>query len=203
MIASLSGIITEHYAPYVVIEAGGVGYEVQVTAQDQTALTASLGAGTAKLYTHQIVREDGQWLFGFLQRENRDLFRLLIKINGLGPKIAMQIIAAFSVSDLADCVQKEDVRRLSGVPGVSARLAEKLMVEFKSKVLPKLNITASDIASGRATTGVNQVDEAISALTQLGYKSNQAIKLVAKIPDYQQLSCEELIREALKAAASS
>lgn len=159
----------------------------------------------AILFTHLVVREDAHLLFGFYQKQDRTLFRELIKTNGVGPKLALAILSAMSVTEFAYAIEREELSKLVKIPGVGKKTAERLLVELKGKFkslqqtdffiestqLPSMerNITSTD----------TQVDDAVAALVALGYKQLDAEKMVKKVAK-SDLNSEQLIREALKAA---
>ena len=205
MIGLISGKILAKQPPEIVIDAGGVGYEISMPMTSFYQLPA-VGESTT-VYTHFVVREDAQLLFGFADLKERTIFRELIKANGVGPKLALTILSGMSGAQLMQAVSFEDVTALVKLPGVGKKTAERLVVELKDR-LAKLSLDPSDSvddfslanSQGNPTVAVDDTrEEAVSALLALGYKPNQASTMVKAV--YQEgLSSEELIREALKAS---
>ncbi len=195
MIGLLSGIVRYKKAPYLMIECAGVGYEVEAT---MTAF-ANLPAvdNPATIYTHLSIRDDAHVLFGFSSLEERDLFRLLIKVNGIGPKMGVVILSGMNPEELASVIATEDTLALTKLPGIGKKTAERLVVELKDK-FKQLSLPSSQsdeqapLSFGRAAT------EAVDALVALGYKYGEAEKMVEMINDKNSDS-ESLIRKALQA----
>ncbi|CAE6906502.1 The RuvA-RuvB complex in the presence of ATP renatures cruciform structure in supercoiled DNA with palindromic sequence [Vibrio sp. B1FLJ16] len=201
VIGRLRGILLEKQPPEVLIEVNGIGYEVQMPMSCFYELP-NLGE-EAIIYTHFVVREDAQLLYGFNTVKERALFREVIKANGVGPKLGLGILSGMTASQFVTCVEREDVSTLVKLPGVGKKTAERLVVEMKDRLkgwgagdlfTPFTDAAPAD--SGVAASN-NAEDEAVSALLALGYKPTQASKVVAQIakPD---MSSEQLIREALK-----
>ncbi len=201
VIGRLRGILLEKQPPEVLIEVNGIGYEVQMPMSCFYELP-NLGE-EAIIYTHFVVREDAQLLYGFNTVKERALFREVIKANGVGPKLGLGILSGMTASQFVTCVEREDVSTLVKLPGVGKKTAERLVVEMKDRLkgwgagdlfTPFTDAAPTD--SGVAASK-NAEDEAVSALLALGYKPTQASKVVAQIakPD---MSSEQLIREALK-----
>jgi len=188
MISQLRGILIEKQAPNLVVEASGVGYELQSPMSSFYQLP-DVGKEVL-LYTHFVVREDAQLLYGFTQKQERSLFRALIKINGVGPKLALTILSGVDANTFARCVMDNDVNTLVRLPGVGKKTAQRLLVEMRDNI--------SSIAT--ATQNVATKD-AISALLALGYKPQEANRIIAKYKE-QNLSSEELIRLALQDLSS-
>ncbi len=205
MIASIRGIMEEKSPPYVLIDVAGVGYEVQLPMNCFYQLP-ELGE-SVRLLTHFIVREDAQLLYGFHDHASRSLFRELIKVNGIGPKVALAILSGLSCEQFVSAVNHEDLSSLVKVPGIGKKTAERLLVEMKDRLknwnieLPQTPISDSLSAHGDLPLqpSIDPKEEAIAALESLGYKANQADKLVKQVWT-NGMSSEELIREALKAA---
>ncbi|WP_032093626.1 MULTISPECIES: Holliday junction branch migration protein RuvA [Pasteurellaceae] len=203
MIGRLKGLLIEKQPPEILLDVQGVGYELLLPMTSFYNLP-EIGQQVT-LFTHLTVREDAHLLFGFSHKNDRTLFRELIKTNGVGPKLALAILSAMSVTEFAYAIEREELSRLTKIPGVGKKTAERLLVELKGKFngmqqadffvqssrLPSApkNASASDI----------QVDDAVAALIALGYKQNDAEKMVNKIAK-PELNSEQLIREALKAA---
>ncbi|MEH6445835.1 MAG: Holliday junction branch migration protein RuvA [Oceanospirillaceae bacterium] len=204
MIGHIRGFLLEKQPPLLVIEANGVGYEIEASMQTfykLPALTSEL-----KLYTHFVVREDAQLLFGFFDRKERLLFRTLIKANGVGPKLAIAILSGMNIQEFSACILREDATTLTKIPGVGKKTAERLVVEFKDKIamlgLDESNdfeLTGVELPSANQNANA-YIEDAQSALIALGYKPVVASKAVSAAQ--KQLvninSSEELIRASLK-----
>jgi len=190
MIGSLRGIIIKKQAPLVIIDVGGIGYEV--FSPMSTFYHLPECQYEIQLLTHLVVREDAQILYGFLNEHERELFRALIKVSGIGPKVALSILSGMSPNEFILCVQSDDATQLTRIPGVGKKTAERLIVELRH------NLDQWQDNTNQATTHDNDcLQEAISALTTLGYKNSEAKRVVNRIfePNY---SSEELIRLALQ-----
>lgn len=207
MIGRIRGVLVEKRPPDVLVEAMGVGYEIQMP---MTSIYPLPDVGNeVVIYTHFVVREDAQLLFGFVDKTERATFRELIKANGVGPKLALTILSGMSAAQLAHVVHNGDVAALVKLPGVGKKTAERLLVEMRDK-LKDIGTEAAVDMSGlalqdgasepllQATPGVKE--EASSALQALGYKAAQAEKMIKAVFD-DSYSCEQLIREALRAVA--
>ena len=191
MIAWLEGILLEKQSPSLVMNVGGVGYELEVP----TPTFAELPAinETISLYIHMVVREDAQLLFAFTTAQQRDLFRSLIKVNGVGPKVGLAVLSTMSIQELLQSMVDEDYTPLTKVPGIGKKTAQRLLVEMKDR-LPKdfANVTLD----ARTSAGSSDRRDAISALVSLGYKDRDASRIIRALPE--ELSSEELIRQALR-----
>ena len=195
MIGSLRGRLVLKQAPHIVVECGGVGYEVEMPMS--TFLDLPETGVDLFLYTHLVVREDAQILFGFNTTDDRLLFRTLLKVNRVGAKMALGVLSAMTVNDFRRCVEHEDTTTLSKIPGVGKKTAERLIVEMRDR------IGQADTKLGGATpvnVEASARSEAFDALVSLGYKPNEVNKLIGKI-DSDALSAEDIIRQALKQAA--
>lgn len=195
MIGSLRGRLTLKQAPQLVIECGGVGYEVEMPMS--TFLDLPQVGTDVFLYTHLVVREDAQILYGFTTTDDRLLFRTLLKVNRVGAKMALGVLSAMTANDFRRCVEYEDTTTLSKIPGVGKKTAERLIIEMRDridKVMPA--------AGGAAPVGADASarGEAFDALVSLGYKPNEVTKLIGKL-DTDTQSAEDIIRQALKQAA--
>jgi Holliday junction DNA helicase RuvA len=195
MIGRIQGHLIEQTDSQILVDVGGLAYEVEVTAAALQELVLAAGS-PVQLYTHFIVREDAQLLYGFLSRLQRDVFRDLIRISGVGPKLAQSILASLALEELAYCVRNKDVAMLTRVPGVGKKTAERLLMELKDRLQ---NLSALEPA--RAAPGIAVAGEAEAALVALGYKpveAQRAITLARAEADNADAGTEELIRLALK-----
>ncbi|MDM4767997.1 Holliday junction branch migration protein RuvA [Pelomonas sp. SE-A7] len=186
MIGRLTGLIAEKTPPLVLIDVQGVGYEVDVPMSTFYNLGA-LGEKVS-LLTHFVVREDAQILFGFLTAEERNTFRQLIKISGVGPKMALSLLSGLSVPELAQAVSKQDSGRLVKVPGIGKKTAERLLLELKGKLGPDLALPVS-------VANDNQAD-ILQALIALGYSEKEAAAALKALPP--DVSVTEGIKLAMK-----
>jgi Holliday junction DNA helicase RuvA len=196
MIGSLRGLLTSKQAPHIVLECGGVGYEVETpmsTFLDLPALGSELF-----LHIHMLVREDAQILFGFASDEERTLFRTLLKVNRVGAKMALGVLSAMSASDFRRCVEYEDAATLSKVPGIGKKTAERLIMEMRDKVD---DVGVPSLPGGKVAVEASARSEAFDALVSLGYKANEVNKLLGTL-DTDDHSAEDIIRQALKQAAT-
>ncbi|TDV62575.1 Holliday junction branch migration protein RuvA [Pseudomonas sp. LP_7_YM] len=199
MIGRLRGALVEKQPPYLVLDVNGVGYEIEVP---MTTLYRLPHLGEAvTLHTHLVVREDAHLLFGFYEKRDRQMFRELIRLNGVGPKLALALMSTLEVDELVRCVQAQDTSALTRVPGVGKKTAERLLVELKDRfkawdALPGTFALVSE-GPGGAVPVATAEDDAVSALISLGYKPQEASKAVTAIKD-KNLSSEDLIRRALK-----
>mgnify|MGYP001818265139 FL=1 len=200
MIGTIRGKLVQKHPPDILVDVGGVGYEIQVPMTTLFQLP-ELGAEVA-LVTHFVVREDAQLLYGFIDERDRALFRQLIKVTGVGPKLALTILSGMDSASFARCVQRDDISSLVALPGVGKKTAERLLVEMRDKLQDWLGQV--DATGGQAGVGVSlppvtdRVADAESALIALGYKPAEASKAVAAVNDESVGDSEELIRRALK-----
>ncbi|MEZ5503884.1 MAG: Holliday junction branch migration protein RuvA [Halioglobus sp.] len=205
MIGRIRGYLVHKQAPHILVEVGGVGYELQVPMTTLFQLPA-LGAEVS-LVTHFVVREDAQLLYGFIDEGDRSLFRQLIKVSGVGPKLALTILSGMDARSFARCVQRDDISSLVALPGVGRKTAERLLVEMRDRLqdwLVRLDSAPGRGEGGVAMAAVNDiVADAEGALITLGYKPQEASRMVAAVNDDAVADSEELIRRALKAAVKA
>ena len=194
MIGRIEGQLVEITDNVVLLAVGGVGYEVEVT---HGVLAGLPGRDKAvRLYTHFVVREDAQQLYGFGSRGERDLFRVLIRISGVGPKLALALISSMTLAELASAVRHDDVDVLVRVPGVGRKKAERLLVELRDK-LPETVVP--ETAPALPAEGM-AVQEAERALVALGYRAPEAARLVASVKGEAE-GTEAIVRAVLKRVA--
>ncbi|WP_430875191.1 Holliday junction branch migration protein RuvA [Gilliamella sp. G0441] len=201
MIGRLRGIIIEKQPPKVLIDVGGVGYNVFMP---MTCFYELPNNGQEVIVlTHLIVREDAQLLYGFNHEQERELFRELIKVNGVGPKLALAILSGMSAKQFIVAVEQSEIKTLVKLPGVGTKTAERLIVEMKDRVKrfgEELSDSMTIIETGNIKKSSNQIEsEAVSALIALGYKPQEASRIISKVIK-PEMDCETLIREALKSA---
>ncbi|SDH04831.1 Holliday junction DNA helicase subunit RuvA [Vibrio xiamenensis] len=201
MIGRLRGNILEKQPPEILIEVNGIGYEVQMPMSCFYELP-NIGE-EAIVYTHFVVREDAQLLYGFNTVKERALFREVIKANGVGPKLGLGILSGMTATQFVNCVEREDISTLVKLPGVGKKTAERLVVEMKDRLkgwgagdlfTPFTDAAPADSGSQSSS---NVEEEAVSALIALGYKPTQASKVVSQIYKAD-MSSEDVIRESLK-----
>ncbi|KTD23407.1 Holliday junction ATP-dependent DNA helicase RuvA [Legionella lansingensis] len=197
MIGWLNGQIVDRHQPgKLVIDVNGVGYDVETSLN--TFFQLESHRNRVGLHIHTIVREDALLLFGFLDKQERALFRALIKVNGVGPKLAMAILSSVTPSEFVQCISQQNTLLLTKLPGIGKKTAERLVVEMRDNLKQFFSQTDSN-ETPQTLVNVNQ-EEAISALEALGYKQQEAAKVVKKIDDGQK-TCEQLIRQALQLMA--
>ena len=188
MIGRLIGTLAEKSPPQILLDVGGVGYELDVPMSSFYNLP---GIGErVTLLTHFVVREDAQQLFGFLTHEERATFRLLIKISGIGPRMALSLLSGLSVGELSQAVAQQQAGRLVKVPGIGKKTAERLLLELKGKLGPDLG------QPGVAVANDNQAD-IVQALVALGYSEKEAAAALKSLP--ADVGVSDGIKQALKA----
>jgi holliday junction DNA helicase RuvA len=191
MIGRLHGRMAEKNPPFVLVDVNGVGYEVQVPMSTFYDLP-DLGQ-PVQLLTHLIVREDAHLLFGFLKSEERLAFLQLIKISGVGPRTALALLSGLTPQELAQSVAQQEPDRLTRVPGIGKKTAERLILELKGKLGP---VSSALTPTGQAASSQQDV---LQALLALGYSDKEALAAVKALPD--QISVSEGIRQSLKSLA--
>jgi Holliday junction DNA helicase RuvA len=202
MIGRLRGLLIEKQAPEILLEVAGVAYEVQMPLTSFYELPDL--HQEAIVYTHFVVREDAQLLYGFMTKQERALFRLLVKTNGVGPKLGLTILSGMTASEFVACVERDDIATLVKLPGVGKKTAERLLVEMRDKLKSLMEASAGSErefmlkSNYRPAVVVNSAEEdAIAALLSLGYKPAHASKAVSAA--YQEgMSTEALIKSSLK-----
>jgi Holliday junction DNA helicase RuvA len=201
MIGRLRGILVAKQPPRLMLEVGGVAYEVEATMGAFFNLPA-LGHEVV-LHTHLVVREDAHLLYGFASEAEKDMFRQLIKISGIGPKLALAILSGMSADELAACVADGDTARLTRLPGVGKKTAERLVVELRDRLkdwgLPAAAASGAVVPASLGPRPSDPVADAVAALEALGYKPQEAARMVSRV-ETQNRSPEEIIRAALQAA---
>lgn len=201
MISQLSGILTQKQLPQVLINVHGVGYEVLVsmhTGYDLPALGESV-----TLWTHLIIREDAHTLYGFATQSERTLFRELIRVNGVGPKVALAILSGMNSAELLQALTDGDAKRLTSIPGIGAKTAERLLLDLRGRLnhpdLTAILVTTPKSIQVRETRHMPLAhQEAMNALVNLGYKPNEAQAAIDRIDVLDTHDTEDVIRLALK-----
>ena len=201
MIGRLRGMLIWKQAPHLLLDVQGVGYEIE--APMTTFYELPPVGSEITLHTHLAVREDAHLLFGFATERERVLFRQLLKVNGIGAKMALTILSGIAADAFARCVRDNDIATLTRLPGVGKKTAERLIIEMRDKVLGAGSATEI-LGVGVAMAGAiadAPMNDAVSALTSLGYKPSEASRMVQGI-NVTGLTSEEIIRRALQAAAT-
>ncbi len=204
MIAFLKGEIADLTEGSVVLDVNGVGYEVLVPGQ---LLSMLEGIGSrVKLYTYMQVREDAVVLFGFLTKDDLQMFRLLTGVSGVGPKAGLNILSTLGVDDLRFAILADDVKRIAKTPGIGAKTAQKIILELKDKldlqdVFEKKSASGQITPEAAAAAGSQVVQEAVEALVALGYGSTEALKAVRSVQPGEDMDVETVLKEALKRMA--
>jgi len=197
MIGQLRGILLSKQPPALMLDVQGVGYELD--APMTTFYDLPVEGTEMMLYTHLVVREDAQLLFGFSTENQRNLFRHLLKISGIGPRVGLAILSGLSVKEFRLCISGEDIVRLTKVPGIGRKTAERVILELRGKQLPGMS-GDDDVVTAGSSDGI-RID-AISALTALGYREKDAEKTIGQLADKaagSDMTSESLIRQALQA----
>lgn len=190
MIAHLNGKLVEKNPTNVVIECGGVGYFVKISLNTFSAMGSE---EHIKLFTQQIVREDGHFLFGFLTVEEREVFNLLISVSGIGPNTAILMLSSLLPVDIAQAIQTEDVRTIQSIKGIGAKTAQRVIIDLKDKMTKVEWSGTTNIFAAHNTTKF----DALTALISLGFDKKTAEKALDKLSTGEE-SVEELIKGALK-----
>ena len=198
MIGHISGLLIEKRPPRIIVDCNGVGYEIEAPMTTIWALPEL--NQQVSLYTHLAVRDDAHLLYGFSSETERALFRSLLKVNGVGTKMALAILSGMNVDAFAACVHAGDAARLTALPGVGKKTAARLIVEMRDRVGPVEGGLAHD-ASGRPRIA-DPVEDAVSGLIALGYKPNEASRFVHEL-DTEDMKSEDIIREVLKGLVGS
>ncbi|WP_438951730.1 Holliday junction branch migration protein RuvA [Porticoccus sp.] len=200
MIGRIHGTLLERKAPELLIDVQGIGYEVLVSLN--TFFDLPVPGQTVTLHTHFVVREDVQQLYGFADTVERELFRSLIKVSGVGPKMALAILSGMTAADFVHSVQHNDTATLVRLPGVGKKTAERLIVEMRDRLNQFTAGSTESAVTGPAGRQTDTVQEAESALIALGYKPQEAARMITAVVSEGQ-SSQELIRLALKSMVKS
>lgn len=199
MISYIKGELTEVFEDTVVVETNGIGYNIRVPGSVLDRLP-SVG-GSVRIYTYLYVKEDAMNLFGFLNRDDLSVFKLLLNVSGIGPKGALAILSTIGPDDLRFAVLSEDVKTISSAPGIGAKTAKRLIIELKDK-LKLAEVFETALANKEKVSSENDVllakNEAVEALVALGYASAQAMKAVQQVENAEEKDSEQILKEALK-----
>jgi Holliday junction DNA helicase RuvA len=197
MIGRLRGTLAHKQPPELIVDCHGVGYELEAPMSTFYELPA-LGEEVT-LWTHLAVREDGQTLFGFGKESERRLFRQLIRVNGVGSKMALGILSGISFEEFARCVRDQDTATLIRLPGIGRKTAERLIIEMRDRIEKDWGAApGASPPAVRKPGESNPVSEAVDALLALGYRPNEASRMVSQVQGAAELSTEEVIRLALQ-----
>ena len=199
MISYIKGELTEVFEDTVVVETNGIGYNIRVPGSVLDRLP-SVGS-SVRIYTYLYVKEDAMNLFGFLNRDDLSVFKLLLNVSGIGPKGALAILSTIGPDDLRFAVLSEDVKTISSAPGIGAKTAKRLIIELKDK-LKLAEVFETALANKEKASSENDVllarNEAVEALVALGYASAQAMKAVQQVENAEEKDSELILKEALK-----
>lgn len=193
MIGQLRGIILEKQPPLLLLSVNGVGYEIDAPMSTFYRLP-DIGQEVI-LHTHLIVREDAHHLYGFSDKNDRALFRTLLKVNGVGPRLALTILSSMDTQGFVRCITQNDTASLTQLPGVGKKTAERLVIEMRDKLSHWQDSTPATLTMSTPRNAI--VQDAISALIALGYKPQEASRVVSKVDDGT-LSSEDIIRRSLQ-----
>jgi len=200
MIAFIKGELADITENYAVVEVGGIGYELYMPSTTIMELPA-IGS-SVKLYTYLHVREDVISLYGFKTKDDLEMFRLLITVNGIGPKGALGILSAISADDIRFAVLAEDVKTLAKAPGIGSKTASKLILELKDKLkletVFEQRLKNQEATATAASVVAQKKEEAIQALTVLGYSASDALRIVNQIDITEDMTSEEILKLCLK-----
>ncbi|MDM7321710.1 MAG: Holliday junction branch migration protein RuvA [Gammaproteobacteria bacterium] len=195
MIGRLKGQLISKQPPWLLVDVNGVGYEVEVPLSTCFDLPAT--GQEVVLLIHTVVREDAFLLYGFRREAERRLFRELLKVTGVGAKLALAILSGMNAQEFADAVRRNEVSTLVRLPGIGRKTAERLIIEMRDRLGEELE---GVVSGGTAPAGYSALEEAITALEALGYKPAEAARMVRAVPDAATLPAGEIIRAALKQA---
>ena len=200
MISYIKGILEDMSPGMVVVDNHGIGYQMMVPMRGESF--PKIGQ-EIKIYTHMHVREDDVSLFGFLSKEEKEAFELLIGVNGIGPKVGLSVLSTLSVYELKMAVISEDVKTISKTPGLGPKGAKKLILELKDKLkLEDALENAANAVQNTADTSAGMANEmtgeAVQALVALGYGNTEALKAVRQVEITEEMSVEDVLRQSLK-----
>lgn len=198
MIAWMRGMLREKHPPFLLVEVNGVGYELEAPLTTFFHLPES--GREVTLFTHQLVREDAHLLYGFHGADERNMFRMLLRVNGVGAKLALAILSGMDAGELARCVHEDDTTRLARLPGIGKKTAARLVMEMRDRIVRTPGAQATGAAAFGGALPADAVGEAVSALIALGLKPHEASRRVQAF-DCSGLPSEEIVRRALQALA--
>ncbi|MFV0464822.1 MAG: Holliday junction branch migration protein RuvA [Lachnospiraceae bacterium] len=199
MYAYIKGELAERADGFIVVEAGGIGYQIFIAVNALEYLPA-IGE-EIKVYTHLNIKEDAMDLFGFLTKDDKNIFRLLLGVNGIGPKGALAILSTLTADDLRFAVLGDDAKAIAKSPGIGAKTAQRVILELKDKIYIQDilgNSHHDDLGSKADLKEDSNKSEAIDALMALGYSSQEAVSVVSRIEITESTTVEEILKQALK-----
>lgn len=200
MIAFIQGELCEVGQDTIIVACQGIGYEIQVPVSVAQSLPDP--GNRVKIYTYTYVREDALGLFGFLTRDDLTVFKLLITVNGVGPKAALAILSCMTADELRFAILAEDAKAISKAPGIGPKTAKRMIIELKDKLDLESMIDnhgdSSTYAAGNAEAAASVRDEVIMALTALGYSNTEAVRAVRAVSGADEMDSETLLKQALK-----
>ena len=200
MIAFIQGELCEVGQDTIIVACQGIGYEIQVPVS--VAQSLSDPGSRVKIYTYTYVREDALGLFGFLTRDDLTVFKLLITVNGVGPKAALAILSSMTADELRFAILAEDAKAISKAPGIGPKTAKRMIIELKDKLDLESMIDnhgdSSTYAAGNTEAAASVRDEVIMALTALGYSTTEAVRAVRAVSGADEMDSETLLKQALK-----
>lgn len=202
MIGRLKGILLEKKPPSLLIDVNGVGYEVD--APMSTFYELPKTGEPVVIHTHLVVREDAHSLYGFIKESDRALFRSLIKVSGVGAKLALALLSGISSQDFIKTIRSNDIATLTRIPGVGKKTAERLVIEMRDRIkelMPDTEVAATPAGAELDAMPPDEIKDAVSALIALGFKPPEASRMVSSI-DTKGLPSEEIIRQALQSVSS-
>lgn len=197
MYAYIKGELTEIHTDHIVLEAGGIGYQIFIPGQTLQSLPP-LGE-EMKVYTYLYIREDAMILYGFLTRDDLELFRKLISVSGIGPKGGLSILSALDADDLRFAILSGDAKAIAKAPGIGAKTAQRVILELKDKMsLEDAFEKKAEHVKGAASAEPSVKQDAVMALTALGYSSTESLKAVSAVQITENMDVEEVLKAALK-----
>ena len=200
MIAFIQGELCEVGQDTIIVACQGIGYEIQVPVSVAQSLPDP--GNRVKIYTYTYVREDALGLFGFLTRDDLTVFKLLITVNGVGPKAALAVLSSMTADELRFAILAEDAKAISKAPGIGPKTAKRMIIELKDKLDLESMIDnhgdSSTYAAGNAEAAASVRDEVIMALTALGYSNTEAVRAVRAVSGADEMDSETLLKQALK-----
>jgi len=199
VIGRIRGVLLEKHPPHLLVDVQGVGYEVEAPMTTFCELPA-LGTEVT-LHTHHHVREEAETLFGFRNVRERNVFRMLLRVNGVGAKLALAILSGMDGDSLARCVYEGDTASLARLPGIGRKTAERLVMEMRDRLGNEPPETVPSVSGGAPVRAADPVAEAVSALVALGFKPQEASRQVHAV-ETRDLSSEEIVRRALQSLVS-
>lgn len=200
MIAFIQGELCEVGQDTIIVACQGIGYEIQVPVSVAQSLPDP--GNRVKIYTYTYVREDALGLFGFLTKDDLTVFKLLITVNGVGPKAALAILSSMTADELRFAILAEDAKAISKAPGIGPKTAKRMIIELKDKLDLESMIDnhgdSSTYAPGNAEAAASVRDEVIMALTALGYSNTEAVRAIRAVSGADEMDSETLLKQALK-----